>query len=124
VHGPNVVLLLDVQAGLASVTCDLRIVLHKAEQLVVTTKSWLANEQARYQTPAGAFLEARAQQGGILLFVASVVSAVSCAHAPLIIRQQPTTRLALHYKSIDAVWCTRIWISPCIASLCSWFIIQ
>jgi len=80
------------QAELASITCELSRELEKAEQLIVTTKSRLANEQACSQSLAMALLEARAiNEVGFLLFVASVASAVSWAHAPLIITQQPTS---------------------------------
>ncbi len=80
------------QAELASVTCELSRELEKAEQLIVTTQSRLANEQACSQSLAMVLLEARAaNEVGFLLFVALVVSAISWAHAPLIVRQQPTS---------------------------------
>ncbi len=80
------------QAELASITCELSRELEKAEQLIVTTKSQLADEQACSQSLAMALLEARAiNEVGYLLFVASVASFVSWAHAPLVVTQQPTS---------------------------------
>lgn len=59
------------QAEFASVTSDLSRELEKAEQLVVTTQSRLANEQACSQSLAMALLEARASnEVGRPLFVA------------------------------------------------------
>ncbi len=81
-----------VQAEFASITSDLSRELEKAEQLVVTTESRLANEQACSQSLAMALLEARAiNEVGYLLFVASVASFVSWAHTPFIVRQQLTS---------------------------------
>lgn len=84
------------QAEVASITRKLGRELEKAEQLIVTTKSRLANEQAGSQSLAMALLEARAaNEVGLLLFVAIAVSAVSWAHAPWIVRQQSTNPVQL-----------------------------
>ena len=92
------------QVQFASITSDLSRELEKAEQLIVTTQSQLANEQACSQRLAMALLEARASnEVGSPLFVALVAFAIGWAQAPLIVRQQ--------------------WTSPEV-SLFSWFIIE
>lgn len=62
-----------VQVQFASITSDLSRELEKAEQLIVTTQSQLANEQACSQSLAMALLEARASnEVGSPLFVACI----------------------------------------------------
>ncbi|KAL0036405.1 hypothetical protein WJX77_006443 [Trebouxia sp. C0004] len=61
----------------ASITSELSTELEKAEKLIVTCRSRLANEQACPQRLAMALLEARAtNEVGFLLFVALVASAI------------------------------------------------
>jgi len=97
------------QAEFASITSDLSRELEKAEQLIVTTQSQLANEQACSQSLAMALLEARgSNEVGSPLFVAF---AIGWAQAPLIVRQQPTSLevslfswFIIQYKLFKSTW--------------------